>query len=111
MNQELYGVEQCEGENTKVFYTRGLPLSDDDNAVIDLIRTMPGVKRASFIDRYSILITRSLRMKWRDVEPQILSLFRGVDACSDGSEIGLRFDSDMKRKVLARIYEARENPS
>jgi hypothetical protein len=83
MNNALFGVERCATVNTRVYYVRGLVLGQ---TVINLVGSMPGVTRASLRDENSVIVTRSLRVSWRDVEPRIMSLFRGVVTCTDDAD-------------------------
>jgi hypothetical protein len=91
IEQPFYEVEQCPAESVRVYRVCGLHLYDtkeERNAgpVIDLVKGMRGVMWACFKDQHAVIVLRSVRATWQDVEPQILSLIRGVVACSDEFE-------------------------
>jgi hypothetical protein len=87
----LYEVEQCPAENIRIYRVQGLRLYDEqeeknNGPVIDLVRSLPGVAQATFKDCHTFVVRRSLRVTWRDAQPQIVNLLQGVAACSDGSK-------------------------
>ena len=105
MNHNLFGVERCAAVNTRVYWVRN-PKLVLGRTVIDLVRSMPGVARASSRDQHSVIVTRSLRVSWRDVEPQIMSLFRGVVTCTDDADAAVyraqeqrAFASEFRRQL------------
>jgi len=93
------GYEQCSGKNTRIYRVRELRLFDNeeerlDGPVISLLRSMPGVERADFLDQHSVLLTISVRAKWSTVERQISSLI-GATEIEQSADGRLEYETEL----------------